>query len=227
MSETFDLYAELGISLEASTEDVRKAYRTKAKEVHPDRGGTQEAFDRVKLAHDVLIDPERREKYDNTGEFEPGKPDNTRATALQIIDGFVGRAMNDFILSGFKPEKDPRYADLIGDIRGGIIIEMQEARHNIAMGQEVLDFFRDMAPRFKSKNGDDFLRIGVERQIESSEQRIKTLELAIKVREYALTMLADQRFETVRSDRLFLPRSSRDPYRPDRDPFLRHPSESK
>ena len=58
-------YDVLGLERNASADDVRRAYRSKARLHHPDKaGGDAETFARVKKAYDVLGDPDRRKVYD-------------------------------------------------------------------------------------------------------------------------------------------------------------------
>lgn len=52
-------YEELGVDPKADTPTIKRAYRKRAKKLHPDGGGTQEAFDRLSQAHLVLSDPVR------------------------------------------------------------------------------------------------------------------------------------------------------------------------
>ena len=67
-----DYYKILGISKNASTEEVKKAYRKLAIKYHPDKNkGDKTAEDRFKEineANEVLSDPEKRKKYDTFGE---------------------------------------------------------------------------------------------------------------------------------------------------------------
>ena len=66
----------LGVSREASPEEIKKAFRQLALQCHPDRNpGDQNAEDRFKEvseAYGVLIDPEKRQRYDFIRENEPG-----------------------------------------------------------------------------------------------------------------------------------------------------------
>ncbi len=61
-----DYYEVLGVSKDASTEDIRRAYRKKARTLHPDYAGpeSEEAFKELSQAYEVLSDPQKRERYD-------------------------------------------------------------------------------------------------------------------------------------------------------------------
>lgn len=67
-----DFYATLGVSREATPEEVKKAYRKKALECHPDRNQNDpkaaETFKRVSEAYEVLSDASKRRLYDQYGE---------------------------------------------------------------------------------------------------------------------------------------------------------------
>ena len=66
-----DYYEVLGLSKEASKEEVEKAYRKLALKYHPDRNpddkGSAEKFREVTEAYEVLSDPDKREQYDQYG----------------------------------------------------------------------------------------------------------------------------------------------------------------
>ncbi|HSL00915.1 MAG TPA: DnaJ domain-containing protein [Rubrobacteraceae bacterium] len=65
MADQVNYYRVLGVSREASQEEIRSAYRKLAKERHPDRtSGTTEDFSLLQEAHAVLSDPNRRRKHD-------------------------------------------------------------------------------------------------------------------------------------------------------------------
>lgn len=49
-----DPYKVLGVARGATPEEIRKAYEARLHEVHPDKGGTAEAFQRVKQAYDAI-----------------------------------------------------------------------------------------------------------------------------------------------------------------------------
>src|SRR5918999_154709 len=65
MADQINYYQVLGVPREASQEEIRAAYRTLAKDRHPDRaGGSTEEFSLLQEAHAVLSDPNRRRTHD-------------------------------------------------------------------------------------------------------------------------------------------------------------------
>ncbi|HAA37634.1 MAG TPA: molecular chaperone DnaJ [Firmicutes bacterium] len=66
-----DYYEVLGVSRDASTEEIKKAYRKLARKYHPDVNrddkDAEKKFKEVKEAYDVLSDPQRRAQYDQFG----------------------------------------------------------------------------------------------------------------------------------------------------------------
>lgn len=67
-----DYYKILGVSRDVPQEEVRKAYRKRAKrfhpDLHPDDPKAKAKFQALNEAYEVLSDPERRRKYDQYGE---------------------------------------------------------------------------------------------------------------------------------------------------------------
>ncbi len=68
-----DPYQELGVSRGATADEVRKAFRKLAKQLHPDQNpgdkAAEERFKKVSAAFDILGDEEKRKKFDR-GEID-------------------------------------------------------------------------------------------------------------------------------------------------------------
>lgn len=60
-------YENLGVAVDANDHEIKRAYRAKARTMHPDKGGNTAEFAEIARAYEVLKDPSRRLLYDTTG----------------------------------------------------------------------------------------------------------------------------------------------------------------
>jgi molecular chaperone DnaJ len=106
------LYESLGVSKNASQDEIKKAYRKLVREVHPDRNpGSEERFKEVQGAYDVLSDPQKRKQYDRVGTTN-GRP------------------------AGYGPGTTYDFSDFdLGDIFGGLFNRGGRAREQQQRGQ--------------------------------------------------------------------------------------------
>lgn len=65
-----NLYDVLGVPKDATEDEIKKAYKSKSKKAHPDKGGSNEAMSEINKAYMILRNKEKRERYDQTGETD-------------------------------------------------------------------------------------------------------------------------------------------------------------
>ena len=116
-----DFYALLGVSRDASDEDIKRAYRRLARELHPDANpddaAAHERFKEVSRAYEVLRDPDKRRQYDMFGEQGVGgmggqSPFDFAGGIGDIFDAFFGGGGGFGGGRSRGPSGPPRGADL-------------------------------------------------------------------------------------------------------------------
>ncbi len=88
-------YAALGLKSDASLSDIKKAFRQKASQFHPDRNSDPDAparFREVQEAYDVLSDDDKRKAYDDNR--RRNLLDDPAQTAREIWQGYFQRVLN-------------------------------------------------------------------------------------------------------------------------------------
>ena len=149
-----DYYTTLGVSREATPEEIKKAFRKLARQFHPDtatdKSAAEEKFKEINEAYEVLGDPEKRKKYDTLG---AGWQDAGNAPPPGWTGGAEGDAGSDYHFGGtgfsdffeqyfsggsrygFPPGYDEgaaggRARSRRGhDIEGDILVTLEEAMH--------------------------------------------------------------------------------------------------
>ena len=114
-----DYYAVLGVSPNATEDEIKRAYRKLARETHPDLQGGPDAeakFKEINEAHDVLKSPETRAEYDmirsggsGFGTNRTGRADTTGRG--QYWDG-------GFEFQRGNPEAEARFGDFFNSVFG-------------------------------------------------------------------------------------------------------------
>src|SRR5215510_6227015 len=115
-----DPYKVLGVQRDASEDDVRRAYRKLAKELHPDlnpanRAAAEERFKKVSAAYEIVGDPNKRRQYDR-GEIDANGEQRRSYYRTHAGGGPFGgrggrRTADDFGLGDI-------FSDLFGSMRG-------------------------------------------------------------------------------------------------------------
>ncbi len=138
--EDIDYYTILGVSRDASEEDIKKSYRKFAMLYHPDRNpGNKEAEEKFKLAseaYEVLRDPEKRQIYDRYG------IEGLKGTGFTGFRGFddifsaFGDIFEDFFGFGTSSKRGTR-ARQGADLRYDLKVSFHEAAFGIETEIEI------------------------------------------------------------------------------------------
>jgi curved DNA-binding protein len=121
MASDRDFYDLLGVSRNASQEEIQQAYRRLAREYHPDLNkdpGAEERFKDVSEAYAVLSDPDTRQRYDAFGPDFRQVPEDVDPDAYRRAASGAGRSRRPGFDSGFRGggiDLD----DLLGGMFGG------------------------------------------------------------------------------------------------------------
>jgi curved DNA-binding protein CbpA len=143
---TDDLYAALGVAPTASTDEVRAAYRRRARKAHPDAGGSPDEFTAITRAKHILVDPRRRERYDRDGVTDDA-PDNREAAAVQTVVQAVNAVVEEYARNGI----DPGSRDVGADARTSIRDFIRRVETAQEKGRAAARKKRAIAKRFKTK----------------------------------------------------------------------------
>ena len=172
MAEKRDYYEVLGVEKTASAEEIKKAYRKKAIQYHPDKNpGDKEAEEKFKEAaeaYEVLSDPQKRQRYDQFG-----------MAGMQGAGGFSGGGMS----------RDDIFAHF-GDIFEGAGFDLGD------IGNMFMGGGRSRGPRVR--RGSDMrvkVRLTLEEIAKGCEKKIKVHKL-VQCKDCNGTGSADGRTET-------------------------------
>jgi molecular chaperone DnaJ len=135
---TTDYYELLGVGQDATEDELKRAYRQRARELHPDStGGDPEAelkFKETTLAYEVLRDPERRRRYDM---FGPDGQDPAGQPMGDMFGADLGDLLGAFFGGGTRPHRQRSGPARGSDAEAVLTLTFREAAFGIAKEMSV------------------------------------------------------------------------------------------
>lgn len=139
-----ELYQRLGVSKDADTAEIKKAFKKLAMTHHPDKGGDPEEFKKIQHAHEVLTDDSKRKMYDMTGSengeapqgmggmpfgFGGGMPFNMGDLFGGMFGGPMGQAQGVRVKRHQGPPKTIEIPLTLKDFYDGKTLQVKFERH--------------------------------------------------------------------------------------------------
>lgn len=177
-----DPYVELGIDrrAEATPADIRRAYRRRAAQVHPDRN-PDDPFANAKMqqateAYDILMDPERRRAFDTLGVVERPPNYDTKARDMLIT------CMLETLQRSGAPQ-------LIDTMRRVLKVQLANVRQQIKVARSTNEHIAAIKAKFRCRAGENFLSIALDHKIAENAAIVAGMEQNAHITAKALEIL--------------------------------------
>lgn len=175
MKRKIDPYKTLGVGKSATREQIKSAYRKKAKKVHPDAGGSSDQFAELSKAYSLLSDDSKRANYDNTGETEASSDDFIRDRAFSLVGSLFISFVEAF--KGNWKNKEVK-SELLGKINLGRI----DASEKMRLGEEAADFWKSVQKDVVIKSNNlDPIGVFIQDKIRLANIQIKEAEVNLQI----------------------------------------------
>lgn len=177
MKKKSDLYQTLGVDPTATPEQIKKARRKKAAAVHPDKGGDHEQMAAINRAYDVLSDPERRRRYDATGEEKQSVSltDEARQMIVMVFQSGLDQNATRVLPFAIK-----RIREL-----------QQEAKAKQTENERRRETLTTRSGKIQVKSGENLFQSLLDQRLRELDQIIASFQHGQKVCAIALELLAD------------------------------------
>ena len=178
-------YEELGLTFSATSEEIKQRYKSLAQIHHPDRGGDEEKFKRIKLAYEILIDPKLRHEYDTTGKINNDR--TPRSCAIEDIC-HLARCLI--------PTINPEHDDLIFMMKARVNGFRANISQNIKTHNSYIINSQKIVDRIKRKDdGENMIRHIAEIQLQQLKNELNVFNKQLEVNDEMLLILEDYRYD--------------------------------
>jgi curved DNA-binding protein CbpA len=173
-----DPYEILGVPRDADSDTIKKAYRAKSSENHPDKGGTGAAMALVNRANDILTDPDKRARYDRGEDTDP-----------KDVNVIAREKMLHLVLQIIDAEPD---APVLARARECMQVHQQKlASTKVEVQQKIKQLSKRLNKFKRKKGGDNFIQNALLDKIAGGNDRLKMLDAQRAEIDLILKMLGE------------------------------------
>jgi curved DNA-binding protein CbpA len=185
-----NLYVVLGVERTATRKQIQTAYRRKAKQYHPDKGGDADAFKAIQQAWDVLGDEVRRKQYDETGSIE-NHIDQGDALLHQELFSLLTQLLSQSI--------SVEHIDIMESVRTHLDVSRRQCFARIEQNEQDVKKRRQVVSRLSRATGDNFLTSGLQGQIVEIESNTSLMRQHIENIEKLVELSAEYTYDVTPS----------------------------
>lgn len=159
------LYENLGVSENATQEEIKKGYKKQASKNHPDKkGGSDEKFKKIKDSYMILKDEHKRKTYDELGEIS--LVESTAEASLRML-------FTSLVSAGLFEN------DVLTMTRDKIEEEVDKAEAGVNSNQLFVDKLEMQLGRYKTESKNNIYESVIEQNIKKSKRNIEGFEMAL------------------------------------------------
>jgi curved DNA-binding protein CbpA len=171
-----NLYDTLGVAKDASQADIKKAYRRRSSQAHPDKGGSEKAQQAVNAAYAVLSDDRKRKHYDETGkDREPNIDQQANAILLTLFNELL---------------ENDEVPDILAAGRMALTARTDSMRMNIEVGKRRIGVIERKRGKVRRKDsGPNAVDMLIEQKVSRLRAAIADLAEGLAVHQHAIKLL--------------------------------------
>lgn len=171
-------YAILGISRDASPQEIKAAYRDLVRVMHPDAGGDAEAFIELNNAYNTLRDPVRRKHYDIAGEVEEWHPAKFMDAVITTLATAFDTAVTDLVEQGIPVEG----VDFMRTFRSIIVTSAEEIEKRYHRVQAEIRAMERLRKRIKRRGEEkNLFAVVIDEQLKKKSEEFTEKRKALEV----------------------------------------------
>jgi curved DNA-binding protein CbpA len=184
-------YEELEVSKDFTIKELKSKFRKLAKKHHPDLKGTSSKFINLKKSYNILINPEKRKYFDETGLFFDEMEDNKiRSNAKENLFKLIEQIIyNPDIINHYKNmDLITIINKAINDNKNNIVLSIKKISKEYKTAKKILN-------RLEYKGtSNNFIEVMIENSIKHREDIIKNMSNSIKVFDLMLDIIKEYNY---------------------------------